>query len=226
MTAMTYGADATGSNYGSLPKGLQYAGYTTGTDGIAWSPAQFAVNPAALRICQDAGATDATADILDVEQGAATLADCPVWAKKALAAFRAATRPGQRSPAIYMSQSNVTSVVNALIAGGVTSGVGLFVADWNGLANAQAMLAKSSGPFPVIGVQYEDAGSYDLDVWLTSWLSNRSGKKVTVMQAPPGQWNDPKAWSWTQVITVGKGLDGNLHVFTFNAANGTWQKTE
>ena len=125
-----------------------------------------------------------------------------------------------------MSQSNVTPVVNALIAGGVTSGIGLFVADWNGLANAQAMLAKSSGPFPVIGVQYEDAGSYDLDVWLTSWLSNRSGKKVTVMQAPPGQWNDPKAWTWKECIVVGAGLDGNLHVFTFSPSTGVWSKTE
>ncbi len=32
-------------------------------------------------------------------------------------------RPGQRSPAVYMSQSRVTEVVNALTVGGISSGV-------------------------------------------------------------------------------------------------------
>ena len=75
-----------------------------------------------------------------------------------------------------MSGSNVTPVVNALIAGGIHSGVGLFLAEWNGRDFAVAKLEASSGPFPVIGVQYEDAGSYDLDLFLTSWLVKVSRK--------------------------------------------------
>lgn len=224
---VVYGADATGSNYSHLPKGLLYAGYTTGSMGIAWSPAQFAAHSDAIRICQDPGATDLTADVLDVESGAATLPDCAPWARAALANFRKAARPGQRSPAIYTSQSNVTNVVNALIAGGVTSGIGLWVASWGSMTGAQAAakLASSGGPFPVIGYQYADAGLYDLDVWLTSWTGNVS-KKGIIMDSPPGQWNDPETWTWKEVSVIGVGLDGNLHVFSFDPQTGKWAETE
>ena len=124
-------ADATTGNLHTVPSTYkQLAGYTTGI-GIQWTAAQWAAHPTAIRICQNPGATDLTADVLDVESGAATVADCPGWAKAALANWHVATRPGQRSPAIYMSQSNVTAVVNALTAAKV-SGIGLFVADWTG----------------------------------------------------------------------------------------------
>lgn len=222
---VVYGADATGSNYSHLPKGLLYAGYTTGWGGIAWNEVQFAAHPDAIRVCQAAGATDTTADILDVEAGAATFLDCAPWAQAALANFRKGTRPGQRSPAIYCSQSNVTNVANALTAGNVT-GIGLWIANWS-LTREQATteLAKSGGPFPVIGYQYEDAGFYDLDVWLASWTGNVSKKGVT-MDSPPGQWNDPETWTWKEVSVIGVGLDGNLHVFSFDPQIGKWAETE
>ena len=174
---VTFGADATGSNFSHLPKGLLYAGYSTGSGGVAWSAEQWNANPTALRICQDIGATDQTADILDVESGAATLMDCAPWARAALANFHKAARPGQRSPAIYCSASNVTSVVNALTAGGVKSGIGLYVANWGiSREEAAAELGKSSGPWPVVGYQFSEMGAYDLDVWLSSWM-NPSRKK-------------------------------------------------
>ena len=229
MVKVIDGADATGSNYASLPHGLQYAGYSTGSGGVAWTAAQWAAHPTALRICQDANASDVTADILDVENGAATLADCPVWAKKAVTTFKAGTRPGQRSPAIYCSASNVTSVINALIAGGVKSGIGLYVANWNlSREEAAAELGKSSGPWPVVGYQFSDMGAYDLDVWTSSWVNNVSKKGVPPVsaEAPPGQWLDAATWTWADCILVGKGLDGNLHVFTFNPQKGTWTETE
>ena len=225
---ITDAADAQGVNLHTVPAVPQLAGYSTGSGGVPWSAAQWAAHPDALRICQDTGATDRTADILDVETGAATYAECPSWAKGALASFHGASRPGQRSPAIYCSASNVTAVVNALIAGKVTSGVGLFVADWtNSRAAAIAVLNISGGPFPVIGVQYADKGTYDADVFLTSWLNNRSKKGTTMtMQPPPGQWQDAAAWSWKEAALIGTGLDGNLHVFTFDPASGSWTKTE
>jgi len=177
MVAMTDGADAVSVNVHTIPVHItQLAGYTTGSGYVPWTASQWAQHKGALHICQDSGATDHTADILDVESGAASFEDCAPWAKAALANYHAGTRPGQREPAIYMSGSNVTPVVNALIAGGIHSGVGLFLAEWNGRDFAVAKLEASSGPFPVIGVQYEDAGSYDLDLFLTSWLVKVSKK--------------------------------------------------
>lgn len=211
--------DAIGGNISKLPPG-RAAGYTTGSGDVPWTAKDFAEHPGAVRICQNAQATDKTADILDVEQGAATLADCARWAVAALANFKSAIRPGQRSPAIYCSRSNVTNVVNALKAGGVKNGIGLWVADWdNNQPAAMREVSEAAGPFPVIARQYRNAGLYDISVFSLPWMVNVS---TTVKPpVPPGQWNDPEAWTWNEVVLTGTGLDGKLHAFVFNGQGWT-----
>lgn len=175
MVATVLCYDATSFNYGSLPAG-QHAGYTTGSGGIAWTAAQWANSPGAVRIDQDYQAVDHTADVLDVENGAATPAECPGWVKACLVNYRAAVRPGQRSPAIYCNDSTKSSVVNSLLAGGVTSGVGLWLANWKlNAVQAAAQVVAGSGPFPVIGFQFNDFGLYDGSVLSVSWLNAMSG---------------------------------------------------
>lgn len=166
--------DATHENIGRLPSG-QAAGYTTGSAGVRWTSADWAAHRGAVRIDQDFAASDPSADVLDVERGAATFADCPVWAKKAMADFASGARPGQREPAIYFSASNVHLVVNALVNGGVRSGVGLYVASW-GIGEQEAMseVEQASGPFPIIGVQYSSGVFYDYDVFSATWLNHVS----------------------------------------------------
>lgn len=169
------GHDATHDNIGHLPPG-QKAGYTTGSDGIRWTNADWAANPGAVRIDQDFAASDPSADVLDVERGAATFADCPVWAKKAKADFAGNVRPGQRKPAIYFSASSVHDVVNALVNGGVTGGVGLWIASWGiGEQAAMADIANASGPFPIVAVQYMNGQFFDFDLFDTAWLDDVSG---------------------------------------------------
>jgi hypothetical protein len=163
-------------------------------DGIAATAQQLAANPGCLRIDQSPvnTALDETADYQDFEAGAATLADLAPWYKAAMANWRAAVRPGQRQPAIYESRSNITPVVNALIAGGVTS-CPLIVADYGDnqpstlaarAAAAAREVAASSGPFPVVGRQYSDQGGgglYDLDVFSVPWVANVSRKPPPVL---------------------------------------------
>ena len=175
------GYDATRGNIPLLPRGAQmYAGYSTGLGDVPWTGADFAAHATilgpCLRIDQDPAASDATADILDVERGAATVADSPGWARRAQADFNVAVRPGQRSPAVYMNAATVTAVVNALVAGGVTSGVGLVVANWS-ITEGQAVVdvLGAAGPFPVVGVQFADAGPYDVDVFSRAWLERQAG---------------------------------------------------
>lgn len=169
------GHDATHDNIGHLPPG-QAAGYTTGTSGIRWTSADWKAHPGAVRIDQDFAASDPSADVLDVERGAATYADCPVWAKKAKADFANAVRPGQRRPAIYFSASAVHDVVNALVNGGVKDGVGLFIASWGiGEQAAMADIANASGPFPIVAVQYMNGPFFDYDVFDSAWLDDVSG---------------------------------------------------
>lgn len=188
--------DAIRVNMPSLPKGAQvYAGYSTGSGDIPWSEQDFADHATALgpclRIDQDPAASDPTADLLDVERGAATVADAPWWAKRAMADFKSARRPGQRSPAIYMSASNVSAVVNSLISGGVTSGVGLHVANWS-LTEAQALadVLAASGPFPVIGIQFTDDGPYDTSVLSKAWLADQSGKPKPPVPPTVPAWQE------------------------------------
>ncbi|MGH7239246.1 MAG: hypothetical protein ACREHG_04165, partial [Candidatus Saccharimonadales bacterium] len=148
--------------------------------------------------------------VLDVEKGAATLADCPVWAKAAKANYESVARPGQRSPAIYASSSNISGVINALIAGGVDSGIGLYVANWStSQADAEAIVNAGSGPFPVIGYQFANGPEFDSDVFSQSWL-NKTSHVVT----------DPGAKSgWLKLDGSIPGEAG-LMVF-FNHANQT-----
>lgn len=166
--------DGIHDNISHLPPG-QVCGYTTGSPAIRWTNADFNAHPGAVRIDQDFGSKPSS-DVLDVERGAATPADAPAWAKQAMADFDSAARPGQRRPAIYMSASNVTTVVNALIAGGIKSGVGLFVANWS-LTESQAIaeVVAAAGPFPIIGVQYSNGTYYDFDVFDGGWLADVSG---------------------------------------------------
>ena len=181
----TLGYDCTGTLEHDAPAG-QLAGYTTGTDGIAWTAEQFAAHPGTVRICQDAGATDTTADVLDVESGAATIADAGPWAKAAAESFDKGTRPGQRSPVIYASQDNLTPVANALVAAGMTSGnIGLWVAHWGEPeAVAIASVASASGPFPIHAYQFASDTDYDIDIFSDAWLSTVSKAPVTTPPPP------------------------------------------
>jgi peptidoglycan hydrolase-like protein with peptidoglycan-binding domain len=181
MTGVVVGYDATRTAIPQLPPNAQvYAGYSTGIGFVPWTEADFAAHATALgpclRIDQDPSASDPTADYLDVENGAATIADCPGWVQRAQSDFAAARRPGQRSPAIYMSASNVTAVVNELVNAGINSGVGLVVANWS-ITEGTAIqdVLGASGPFPIVAVQFADPGPYDINVYSTDWLASQSG---------------------------------------------------
>lgn len=175
------GFDCIHINVGSAPRGAQLGGYTTGTPDIRWTSKDWASRPGAVRIDQDFAASDPSADVLDVENGAATFGDCPVWAMRALTDFNTAARPGQRSPAIYASQSSLTGVCDALIRGGVRGGVGLWVANWNlSQSQAIALIQNAAGPFPIVAVQYGDGTWGDFDVFSAAWLTRVSGKALAV----------------------------------------------
>jgi len=176
--------DAIRANISHLPKGMA-AGYSTGSGIVPWGAADWKAHPGAVRICQDPPASDTTADVLDVEFQAATIARCAPWAEAAAANVAAGKRAGQRHPAIYMSLSAVTPVVNALVAGGIREGVSLWVANWSlTVAEAAALVAHAGGPFPIIGVQYRNAGTYDVSVFSKPWLGAVAGDPVT--QPPKG----------------------------------------
>lgn len=167
--------DAISGNVSRLPKGHQAAGYATGGSGIVWSAANWAAHPGAVRIDQDTRGSSYTSDVLDVERGAATAAEAPNWAKHALASYHQASRPGQRSPVVYMNLSTMTSVVNALTKAKIT-GIGLWIAHWGTSESADAaQIMASGGPYPVIGVQYTSDPSYDVSVVSASWLNAVSG---------------------------------------------------
>ena len=174
--SIVIGADATHDGLPHVPPGYkQLAGYSTeeGTNaGIRWTPEDSAAHPGWVRICQDAGATDRTADVLDIERGAATIADAPAWYRDAAGHYKAGTRPGQRWPAFYTSQDNITPLVNHLISSGIPSGPGLIIANWS-ISEGQAAheVLDAGGPFPVRGMQFQSFQFYDVDLWSESWLA-------------------------------------------------------
>lgn len=190
--------DCTGPNLPkvTIPAGVVMAGYDTGS-GVAWSTEQFHEHPNALHIDQDPAAADFSSDLLDSENGAVAVGSSliPQWYKESLASFTAGKRPGQRHPSIYQSANNVTANVNALIAGGVTSGPGLWVADWN-LSDPQAVtdVQTAAGPFPIIGVQFSSPGLYDISVFSEAWLTDVSKMPDPTPPAPTS--GTQYGWAW------------------------------
>jgi hypothetical protein len=184
------GWDATHAFIGHAPRTGQAAGYVTGGGGIAWTAADWAAHPGAVRIDQDPLARNPTADVLDVEGGAATAAECAGWHKSATADFTAGVRPGQRHPAFYCNLGTLPSVADNLVASGIT-GAGLWLAagTFLTLAEAAALVTWGTalgGPFPVIGVQLLGAAAdYDVDVFSQAWLAAVSGP-VKPPPPPPG----------------------------------------
>ncbi len=169
--------DSTHANIGHLPAG-HAAGYVTGSPDIRWTAQDWLDHPGAVRIAQSPLLSldeAADADVLDVEDRAATLAECAPWAKAAISSFALGARPGQRRPAVYASAWNITPVVNALIAGGVRDGVSLWVADWNLTgAQAAARVLAAAGPFPVAAAQWKSLQFYDMSVFAQAWLDTVS----------------------------------------------------
>lgn len=170
--------DATHANIGNLPDAASYAGYVTGSPDIVWTDADWKAHPNAIRIDQTPAGTpwDALADGDDYERGAVSLPELPVRAKLRMHAFNSNARPGQRRPFVYASESNLTDVANALVHGGVTSGVGLWVAHWTGsIIDGINAIKGRNGPFPIIGFQFVDPGPFDISVFATAYLNDRSG---------------------------------------------------
>ena len=177
---LVWGWDAIHANLSGVPAG-QGAGYTTGTRDIKWTAADFAAHPGAVRICQDAAASDATADVLDVEQYAATPELVPGWFARAIAARQAGQRADQRAPAVYCSLSVVPAVAAALGASGELGKPDLWVADWSWtMDEAAARIGTVIDGLVVVGVQFANRGQFDSDVFSSAWLAS-----VVTGPAPP-----------------------------------------
>lgn len=221
MTIATVpGYDATHENIGKLPKG-QAAGYITGSASVQWTDADWAAHPGAVRIDQSPviTAADVRCDMIDLEAGAVTIDELPEVVKDAQLAYRAGLRPGQRWPGVYCSRSRVTEVANKLAAAGVL-GCPLGVADWNNNPQmARSEVENGSGPYPIVWRQYANDGVFDSGVFSVPWLTTVS---VARPPAPPGEWNDARAWTWASAFACGVGLDGKYHMF--HLTGGTWEK--
>lgn len=183
--------DCMGSNLGKflVPAGVQLAGYITGSDGVLWTKAQLAEHPGVIQIDQAPANTPANelADVIDMENKAATLNDLIQWVHAAANAWTSTARAGQRRPTVYASASNITAVANTLVAGGITEGVNLWVAEQMTVQQATAMLNSAGGPFPIVGVQYGFEGIYDISLFSTAWLDDVSGKPQTTKPGPGTQ---------------------------------------
>jgi hypothetical protein len=181
---LTWGWDATHSNLSGVPAG-QGAGYTTGTPDIRWTPEDWDAHPGAVRIDQDAADSDPSADVLDVETGAATPASVPGWTDRAYDDYESGARPGQRVPAVYCSLSVVQHVADALVANPSRFPPKLWVAHWGiTMDDAAALIGTQISGLTVVGVQFANRGAFDSDVFDSAWLAAVSDGP-TIAPTPP-----------------------------------------
>lgn len=165
--------DATHQNIGAIPMGTLAALYTTGSPDIKATSLDFQNHPNAIHICQDFGSDD-TADILDMENGAATPDDVANWLPKARASFNSVKRPGQRWPGVYLSRSRVTEQANVFVTKRLTN-VPLWIAQWGEpQMSAIAEIVAAAGPWPIVGLQIRNQGVDDFSVFSSDWINRRS----------------------------------------------------
>jgi hypothetical protein len=170
MTLATVeGYDVTAKNYTHRPVIGQPAFYITGTPDVMSTPLMRATYPSAILINQSSTDQNVIADIYDVETGALTPAQVPNLIRSARVTRLGGN--GRRNPGVYVNESNKTAVVNELATAKLTN-VPLWVADYSlTVEEAITLLQSSNGPYPIVGYQYNDAGAYDEDVWLESWVN-------------------------------------------------------
>jgi hypothetical protein len=175
--------DAIHDNVSSIPANApKVAGYVTGTADIEWTAADWArfATTAKIRINQWPDSDPLLGDVLDVETGA--------WTNEQAAQASLARQENGLQVNLYTSQDNVTPLVNACIAVGVTIG-NLWVANWSLSAEqATALVAQRYGPWPVQAVQWASPssnpdtlipgstltllqGNCDLSVTASTWLA-------------------------------------------------------
>lgn len=190
LIATIQAQDATHLNQAAIPQGVLAAGYDTGSPDILWTGSDYAnhVKPfPAIHIDQDPGASDFTADILDIEAGAAQIGPEEInWIQKSRESYLAGTRPGQRWPGIYCAMNTLGGAVTDLQNAGI-SNVGFWTAQpGNTLAFAQGRVATAVGPYPCIGCQYQWLSTVDLDVFSLPWVMTVSGTSLAQLQP---HWN-------------------------------------
>jgi hypothetical protein len=141
--------DAIHSDVASIPAGApKVAGYVTGSSDIQWTPEDWVrfATTAKVRINQMPGSDPLLGDVLDVEPGA--------WTNDGAAQACRARQQHGLAINLYSSQDNLTPLLNACIAAGVTSG-SLWVANYSlSEAEATAMVVQRSGPWPIQAVQW------------------------------------------------------------------------
>lgn len=141
--------DATHGSVSSIPaRAPKVAGYVTGTGGVEWTAGDWArfATTAKVRINQMPGTDPLLGDVLDVEDGA--------WSNQGAAQACKERRQHGLAINLYSSQDNLTPLLNACIAAGVTSG-NLWVANYSlSEAEATAMVVHRYGPWPIQAVQW------------------------------------------------------------------------
>jgi hypothetical protein len=139
----TIGADAFNIP-ASAPK---VAGYVTGSAGIIWTDQDWArFSGGEVHINQDPDSSPLNGNVLDVEPVA--------WTNEGAAQACKTRLAHGRGIHCYTASSNLTPLVNELLAVGITS-CNIWLANWS-LSEAEAthMVYTRSGPWPLVAVQW------------------------------------------------------------------------
>jgi hypothetical protein len=161
MVNVQTGMDTIGTSSGNIPTGTAFVGcYVSGEGDVPWSQEQMARFPetSLIRIYQGAGSYPGVGgyDMMDVESGAITVAQCASEGEKRVNAEYQWT-------IIYGTDSTLSEVSSALQALGESIWNGhfaCFLANWNLNENeAEALLGTSVHGMTCVGVQWASPSS-------------------------------------------------------------------
>lgn len=178
-----------------------------GTGAYTWSAADWARFPAASHCVIDITGSNPTADVLDIENGAATPAQAPAWT-------RAHAKSSGFPAILYVNRSNQPTVEDVMTAAGL--GLGHDYVWWVATLDGTETLPDMTG---VWGVQYEGAaqtgGHFDQSIiYDDAWKPPPPPVMHYAAPAPPGRWLD--------ATLTGRGTDERLYRTDYDAHTGVW----
>lgn len=189
-------------------------GYANGR--YAWSTGDWSRFPHAAHVTIDVNGTNPSADVLDIENGDASVGQAPAWTKQ----HNKIHPTVERIAVLYCNRSTLTPLFNAMAANGLHIGhdfkLGIAtldgtteIADMTGVAFVQDKGEAQTGG------HYDESIVYD-DTWMAASTTPKP-PPVVLRTKPPGPPGD-----YLEGTFVGRSTNDKLYRTDYDATTGQW----
>jgi hypothetical protein len=134
---------------------------------------------------------------------------------------------GKKNAVVYCNRSTIPEVRQLTGSQILGTDYWLWVATLDGTVFGPGqyphVIANQVKGAQLTGGDWDMSVVYD-DTFFLPLAKPKPAPKPPKAQVPPGQWNNPKVWTWASASIAGVGLNGLNYTFDFNLTTGEWVK--